>query len=231
MPKNGRIVIDATGLVVAADPAFQAMMRTIEDQVGINALDITAPGDRSRCTILVGKVLADGLPCSTVKRMIRADGTHVWVRNTLTATGAADARLIEIEVAESRPPAGWVEPEKLLHIARMVFESRRGRAATFGSDLFADHAWDLLLSAYICEAEGSVITIARVHGRTGMPLVVASRWMRALRGEGLLEYEDGGNTALVTTPFRLTSAAHQKFETYLSELHLISDTTDRVSLN
>jgi hypothetical protein len=231
MPKNGRIVIDATGLVVAADPAFRTLMRTLEDQVGINALDITAPSDRDRCTILVGKVIADGQPCSTVKRMIRADGTHVWVHNTLTATDTADARLIEIEVAESCPPAGWVEPDKLLDVARLVFESRRGRDASFGSALFADPAWDLLLAAYICEAEGSVSTIARVHGRTAMPLVGASRWMRALRAEGLLEYEDGGNTALVTTPFRLTSAAHQKFEAYLSELYLISDTADRVSLN
>ena len=231
MPKNGRIVIDANGMVVAADPGFNAMMRTAEDQVGINALDITAPGDRDRCTILVGKVIADGLPCSTVKRMIRADGTQLWVRNTLTAAGSAGERLIEIDIEESCPPVGWVEPDKLLHIARLVFESRRGRAATFGTNLFADPAWDLLLAAYICEAEGSVITIARVHGRTGMPLVVASRWLRALRAEGLCEYEDGGNTALVTTPFRLTSAAHQKFETYLSELQLNSDTADRVSLN
>ena len=92
MPKNGRIVIDANGMVVAADPGFNAMMRTAEDQVGINALDITAPGDRDRCTILVGKVIADGQPCSTVKRMIRADGTQLWVRNTLTAAGSAGAR-------------------------------------------------------------------------------------------------------------------------------------------
>ena len=231
MPKNGRIVIDASGMVVAADPGFNAMMRTAEDQVGINALDITAPGDRDRCTILVGKVIADGLPCSTVKRMIRADGTQLWVRNTLTAAGRAGERLIEIDIEESCPPVGWVEPDKLLHIARLVFESRRGRAATFGTNLFADPAWDLLLAAYICEAEGAVMTISRMHARAGIPLVAGSRWIRALKAEGLLEYEDGGNMALVTTPFRLTSAAHQKFETYLSELSIASEQADRISLN
>jgi hypothetical protein len=231
MPKSGRIVIDATGTVVAADRAFRTMMRASDDQVGLNALDITAPGDRDRCAILVSKVLADGQSCSTMKRLIRADGSHMWVRNTLTPTGSAAARVIEIEVEESCPPAGWVEPDQLLRIARLVFESRRGRTAAFGTMLFADPAWDLLLSAYICEAEGALITIARVHARTGMPLVAASRWIRALRAEGLLEYEDGGNTALVTTPFRLTSTAHQKFEIYLSELHLGSEAADPVSVN
>ncbi len=231
MHRTGRIVIDSTGIVVAADPTFTAMMRAAHDQIGVNAIALTAPSDRDRCTILVEKIVADGQPVSTVKRMIRADGSHVWVRNTLTATGSAAERLIAIDVEESLPPPGWVEPDKLLAVARLVFQSRRGRAATFGTDLFSDHAWDLLLAAYICEAEGAVMTISRMHARAGIPLVAGSRWIRALKAEGLLEYEDGGNMALVTTPFRLTSAAHQKFETYLSELSIASEQADRISLN
>ena len=218
MTRTARITIDQTGTVVAAGPDFSALLRTSDDQIGRNAIDLTAPGDRDRCILLVGRVIAEGVPLSTVKRLIRTDGTHAWIRSHLIPVDTPDERLVDVVIEESVPPPGWVEPDKLLAVARLVFESRRARAAAFGNSLFGDYAWDVLLSAYINEAEGSLITIARLHVWTSIPLATASRWIRALRGEGLLEYEDGGNTALVTTPFRLTSAAHQKFETYLSDL-------------
>lgn len=219
MKNAGRIVIDATGAILEADDAFSATMRETKSMVGANAISITALGDRDRCTKLVAQIVADGLPIATFKRLIRADGSNIWVRNQLRSIGTPDEPRIEIKLEASLPPKGWVAPDRLLLVARLVFESRRERVRSFGSDLFTDHAWDLLLSAYICEAEGTLITIAQLHARAGISLATGSRWIRALAAEGLLEYENGGNHALITTPFRLTAAAHHKFEVYLSDLH------------
>ena len=218
MSNIGRIVFDETGTIVEADEDFAVMMRNRRSMIGVNALAITAPADRDRCVGLLAKICADGEPIVTTKRMMRHDGSHLWVRNTLVSIGGAGDCRIEASLVASLPPPGWVVPARLLEVARLVFASRRGQAASFGTALFGDHAWDLLLCAYICEAEGSVVTIARAHAWAGIPLSTGSRWIRALSAEGLLEYEDSGNHELVTTPFRLTSAAHAKFETYLSEL-------------
>jgi len=212
-------VIDAAGTILEADELFSATLRQKASMVGTNALQITAPGDRDRCARLIAQIIADHQPIKTRKRLIRADGSNLWVQNSLTFIGTPDDPRIAIQVEDSQPPSGWVPPDELLRVARLVFESRRERARTFGSELFTDHAWDLLLSAYISEAEGSVVSIARLHAWAGISLTTGSRWIRALAGEGLLEYEDGGSSALVTTPFRLTSSALHKFESYLSLLY------------
>lgn len=219
MKNAGRIVIDASGTILEADETFAATMRETKSMIGVNALEITALGDRARCAVLVAKIVADGEPIVTEKRLARADGSNVWVRNQLRSIGTPDEPRIEIHLEQSLMPEDWVSPHKLLLVARLVFDSRRQREQTFGTDLFTDRAWDLLLAAYICEAEGSLITIAKAHAWAGISLATGSRWIRALAAEGLLEYEDGGSSALVTTSFRLTASAHHKFEVYLSDLY------------
>ena len=215
----GSIVIDAGGIILAADAVFEQAMRSDAPLVGTDAVALTAPADRDRCVALVAQICRDGMPVTTIKRMIRGDGTHIWLRNRLTVAADAPDVRIAVELVECAPPPGWIEPRHLLGVARLVLASRRARETSFGAQLFHDPAWDMLLVAYICEAEGTVATIARTHARTEIPLATASRWIRALSAKGLLEYEGGGNHQLVTTPFRLTSSAHGKFEEYLSDIY------------
>ena len=117
------------------------------------------------------------------------------MRNQLRSIGTVDEPRIEIHLEPSLPLKDGMSPAKLLRVARLAFDGRRSRARAFGQDLFTDHAWDVLLSAYICEAEGSFITIARAHAWAGISLTTASRWIRALASQGLLEYKNGGNSA------------------------------------
>nr|WP_295668633.1 PAS domain-containing protein [Sphingomonas sp.] len=219
MSTAGRIVIDAAGIILESDEIFSAMMHESGSLIGVNALEITAIGDRDRCGKIVAQIIADGRAVGTEKRLTRADGSNFWVRNQLRSIGTVDEPRIEIHLEPSLPLKDGMSPAKLLRVARLAFDGRRSRTRAFGQNLFTDHAWDLLLSAYICEAEGSFITIARAHAWAGISLTTASRWIRALASEGLLEYENGGNSALVTTPFRLTAVAHHKFEIYLSDLY------------
>lgn len=219
----GQVIIDDGGTILSVDPRFCATMRAAaEDLVGRNMLDLTSLADRERCIMLLDKLLTDRQPIQTVKRLVRADRTHVWVQNRVEVMAAPDGDpsiRLRIDIEEGSPPSDWVDPAELLNIATFIFEGRRKRSAVFAGSLFADHAWDILLAAYIAEARGRALTIADLHALVGISLVNASRWMRALSAEGMLEYEDGGSTALITSALRLSCEAHRRFERYLSELH------------
>ncbi len=46
MSTAGRIVIDAVGIILESDEIFSAMMHESGSLIGVNALEITAIGDR-----------------------------------------------------------------------------------------------------------------------------------------------------------------------------------------
>lgn len=219
MPQLGKAVIDGAGMIIRADREFCTTMRADRGRiVGRNMLDFTAPADRERCIYLVDRLLTDGIPVSTVKRLVREDTSHFWVcsRLQMCVPELGEIR-IDTRIETAAPPSDWVDPAELLRVAMLMTEGRRARAASFPAALFTDHAWDILLAAYMREAEGGVLTTADLQGMMGMSLANASRWMRALNADGLLEYEQGEGPVLATTSFRLSCGAHQKFERYLSD--------------
>lgn len=216
----GRLAIDTTGVIVQADRDFGATMRLDATQlIGRNLLDFTAPADRERCIFLLAKLLQDGEPVSTVKRLIRDDGSHEWICNRLTLAGSdGGAVRIEVQVESAAAPSDWVEPAMLLYVAKLMVEGRRARAQNFPTLLFGDPAWDILLTAYVCEAEGGTLTVAGLKDVLGLSVANTLRWMRALNAEGMVEYERGDGAEEMTT-FRLSCEAHQKFERFLSDRH------------
>jgi hypothetical protein len=219
MPQLGKAVIDGAGVIVRADREFCATMRSDRSRiVGCNMLDFTAPADRERCIYLLDRLLSDGIPVSTVKRLVRADKSHFWVCSRLQmCTPELGEIRIDTRIETAAPPNDWIDPEDLLRVAALMTEGRRARANSFPATLFTDHAWDILLAAYMSEAEGAVLRTADLQGMIGLSLANAARWMRALNAEGLLEYEQGDGPVLATTSFRLSCEAHQKFERYLSD--------------
>ena len=216
----GHLRLDDDGLITQCDGRMSAILRMRRhDLIGCHVLKITAHADRDRCIAIFHQIRRDGLPVMTTKRIIRADRSHAWVRIAVTVPDWPDAGTVAMAVEECAAPDGWIEPSVLLALARGIFGARRARTMAFGGEMFGDHAWDLLLAAYITEVEGGVLTTADLHAILGVPLVVASRWMRALSADALVEYEDRGNPSLVTSSIRLTAAAHQKFERFLSDIH------------
>lgn len=215
----GTVIVDGQGGIVAADAAFGATMRAaVEDLIGRNLLDFVSLADREGCITVLARIATTRESGTAVKRMIRADGTHMWAQNTFTLVDASDLE-IRIALAEGAPPHDWVEPSCLLGIARLFFDGRRRRDAVFGDTLFADHAWDILLAAYIAEAEGRVLTLNDLQRLIGISIANVGRWMRALGADGLLEFEDGSNAALDGTPLRLSCTAHCRLESLLRDLH------------
>jgi PAS domain S-box-containing protein len=229
MARLGRVVIDDGGMIVHADQNFLATVRLEPAHLlGRNLLDFTAPADQERCIFLLAKLVRDGEAVSTVKRLVRDDGTHVWINNRLSlATPENEALRIAIDVTSAAVPSGWVDPADLLHVAQLLFEGLRARAAIFPPSLFGDHAWDILLAAYVCEAEGGQIATVDLPDMIGIGVPNASRWLRALHAEGLLEFEKGDSASAPTASFRLSAGAHQKLEIYLTERYRYSIEPER----
>lgn len=231
MAKLGRSVVDASGTILEVDAAFCAMMRmAADDLIGRNGLDLTAPADRDTCIAVLTRVLGERIALATVKRMLRADGTHVWVANSLRPIEWPGRGIVcEIRSDEAVPPTDWIEPSILLRIARFILATRRAREKAFSAHFFGDPAWDIMILAYVSEAEGRTVSTADIHASIGISLSNASRWIRALNAEELIEYEDdGASKELVTSPIRLSSGGHRRLERFLSSLHEAAGPDNRV---
>jgi hypothetical protein len=215
----GWVTIDDAGVISHADRDFETTIRLEAARlIGRNLLDFTAPADRERCILLLDKLMRDGEAVSTVKRLVREDGSHDRICNRLSmAMPANDAVRIEIEVETAVAPSDWVHPAMLLYIAKLMIQGRRAHAEIFPASLFADPAWDILLAAYVCEAEAGTLTTADLEEVVGIGPANASRWMRALTAEGLLDYEQGDGAQATT--FRLSCDAQEKLERFLSDRH------------
>ena len=227
MADKARMTLDRAGRILKVDQAFAATLRTSPDRlIGNNALDYTAPADRERCRALLATLLVDRRPVSTVKRLIRADGTHIWANHALIYlddVGNGPGCALTCAPVD---PRHSLEPDQLLRIARFVDRSRRARAAAFDHRLFTDPAWDLLIAAYIREAEGDVIDPRTLFAAIDVSPAVGWRWVKALAAEHLVvpEHAPAGSAP---RPFTLSADAHERIERYLAGLDGMLPPADR----
>ena len=106
-------------------------------------------------------------------------------------------RLIQMaESSEDRVDAGSkrspsrnpfkVHPARLLALATAISKSRKARCELFGTDLFADPAWDILLGLYIAELKGTRISTTSLCSQASVPQTTGLRWLGHLQKAGLV---------------------------------------------
>jgi PAS domain S-box-containing protein len=216
----GHIMMGETGDMVRVDAGFCSIMRASSAaMIGRSVLDVTAPEDRAGCRDAIRRLLATSEPFQVIKRLLRDDGTIVWVTNTVAQADFGDGPNSFVATVIPVDPNGYRgKPGVLLGYARALRDSRRARATTFATTLFTEPAWDLLLSAYIMEAEGGLLGPAALARAAGVSGPVALRWARALVSDGLLEVEHRHAAATVAEPhYRLADRAHETFERYMAD--------------
>jgi DNA-binding MarR family transcriptional regulator len=85
-----------------------------------------------------------------------------------------------------------------------ILKARRLRDEFFGSSLFADPAWDILLELYVAELKGIRRSVSAVCIGAAVPLTTALRWIRSLEKKGLLvrtdDYFDGRRSYISLAP-------------------------------
>lgn len=71
-------------------------------------------------------------------------------------------------------------------LARHLLACRIERAEQFGPDLFAEPAWDILLTLFVAEKEGYRLKVSTVCNESGVADTTALRWIERLRELSLL---------------------------------------------
>lgn len=211
----GHIIVGDRGIVLRADAGFAAIMRTnATDIVGRRLLDMTAPEDRQLCGDLMQALRAGGRPFRVAKRMLRDDGSTVWVDKTVAFADFDDPDrkvppLVMATIVPIERPERLADPARLLATALSLRDGRRAQRMVFGRTLFTDVAWDVLLAAYIAEVRGETLSAETIADEAMVSRTVAQRWIGALEAKGLIEREGSA------THCRMTGEALSRFESYL----------------
>lgn len=217
MAGGGHVLIGSEGYFLNVDTAFGTIMRSSPDaMIGRAVLEVTAPADRAECASAIARLRRTREPFRISKRFLRDDGSLVWVTNSVSITGGSGAEPIIIATVEPierryerRSPAALLDAAHFLHL------SRRERALVCGADLAAEPAWELILAAYILEAEAGALDLATMAVRGEMSLRSAARWLEVLLDREIFEPELRRDRHAPKV-YRLTATAHRRFEQYLS---------------
>lgn len=104
--------------------------------------------------------------------------------------------------------------------ARRVRErirQRRLREKLFGTDLFADPAWDMMLDLYAAQLEGNEVSVSSLCIAAAVPTTTALRWIKLLSQRGwLLRSHDPGDGRRVN--MHLSGSALEKLDRYFDSL-------------
>ncbi len=75
------------------------------------------------------------------------------------------------------------------NLVRRIIDARTARRRFFGSDLFADPAWDILLELYALRCDQRRTSVSKLCLAAAVPPTTALRWIDKLHGDGLVERE------------------------------------------
>jgi DNA-binding MarR family transcriptional regulator len=95
--------------------------------------------------------------------------------------------LSNVEQAPEKPPAARRDEAVTERDIRALINFRRTRDRFFGSDLFADPAWDILLQLFASHLSQHRITISNLCLDAAVPSTTALRWINQLEKMGFIE--------------------------------------------
>jgi hypothetical protein len=96
-----------------------------------------------------------------------------------------------------------------------VIMARRVRADFFGSHLFHDPAWDILLRAYVALLDEERLSISALLPTSIVPATTTLRWVKALKQDGWLECSDDPLEDTLSL-LELSTAGRAGMESYLA---------------
>jgi DNA-binding MarR family transcriptional regulator len=76
------------------------------------------------------------------------------------------------------------------HIVKKLIAERRRRYSFFPEGLFADPAWEILLTLTLAESRHQRLSVSRLCSRVDVPPTTTLRWIGKLTEEGLLLRRD-----------------------------------------
>jgi DNA-binding MarR family transcriptional regulator len=137
---------------------------------------------------------------------------------TLSAEEWADAvHLLQrlTRAGEASQAGRTPDRQALAKRARQAFLDRRRRVAIFGSAMFGESGWDMLLILYV-ERDAERQTIGRLAELSGVAKSTALRWLRSLEADDLVRRTDHP-TDRRTDFVELTKKGESALDSYFSE--------------
>lgn len=212
----GHMQLETDGRICQVDDEICAMLsQTAGSMLGRSVIDITYPPDRAVCRRSMRMLCETRRPFAVVKRMIRGDGSPLWVSKTVALATFGDAAApVLATITRGGEPCDGAKAHERLRQARRLVADLRERREWLKSPIFVDPPSSILLSAYVAETEGTLADIDTMAADAGVPASVLVRWIRAMAAEGLIEEE--GRTEEGAFGYRLTQQALDRCERYLT---------------
>lgn len=182
----------------ALDAVYAACARS-EPQILVNAT-------RAGRVIALGMILAEG-GGSQVRELSETDRLtlmrlteqvgEIAQRLDRFGEGGAGGQFPDIEPQVEMRSNGAERPQRAARpplpdprLVRRIIQHRQARAKFFGSELFADPAWDMLLDLTAARAEHARVSVTSLCIAAGVPPTTALRWIGQMTKSGLLERVD-----------------------------------------
>lgn len=176
---------DLNGTILQIDePVADLLRRRRRDIEGLSYLSITHPADRARNTAFVSALRPGAGPQPIRKRYLGGDGSEIWVtlHTAHVGTGATAGHLVGTFLAERCED----EPRRLWRQAAQLIDMYRLRDSLLDRQLFADHAFVIMLHIYRAEAEGRAMSLADLSRVIRKPEGFVRTWMNALVSSGMV---------------------------------------------
>lgn len=107
--------------------------------------------------------------------------------------------------------SGTGSPAEFVEEARKLYDRRRAREELFGSGMFGEPAWDILLAAYVVASASA----AKLTRELGLPMSVISRWVQVLERDGLLR-STRGDLIPFSASLQLTPEGRKRMDQYFT---------------
>lgn len=95
------------------------------------------------------------------------------------------------DIGPSRSAASSLDKGPSSAQLKVLLKARRARAAFFDAHLFADPAWDILLTAYVAVLDQENQLISNLLHTSIVPATTMLRWIKALEHDGWLDRSAG----------------------------------------
>lgn len=204
--------------VADVDAAYAMLLGRSRDAIiGRPALDFTHPDDREAAALLLRRAWHDGTTLSATQRHLHADGSAIWVNVHVSRLGTGDVGSLVVTCRPLPSRAEHASVEAQWQMARLLLQAMDGGKRAFGDVLIGNPATEILLLAYLAEAEARSAEAGELARRMNVSWPLTQRWLLALVDSGFVETELPGPVRH-ETPIRLTPRALAMIEAIFGAL-------------
>ena len=173
-------------LMDADEALIEALGYPREELLGRDLIELTHDDDQAFVRGQLETLMQDGASVGMRQRFRAADGRLLWMTSHVSLFGAGQ-RLQLMATVEPMGEALTEVPRRVLReAADRMLSRRRLREGFFGSEMFGEPAFDLLLDLFVQEVDGLHAFTTSLALASGAPMTTALRQIAMLVDRGFV---------------------------------------------